>query len=75
MIFGKQKLIEELEAKIKGKDLVIRRLKESNKQLTAQSEKELKFTLNVIEVMNNPGTIVDKHDKIKALVADYQSNN
>lgn len=75
MIFGKQKLIEELEAKIKGKDLVIRRLKESNKKLTTESEKNTEFTQNVINVMNNSGTIVDKYDKIKALVDDYQSNN
>ena len=56
--------------------------KESNAELRSENiDLNLKirhleqFKKNVIDIMNNKGTIVSKHDKIKELVDNLQTEN
>ena len=45
------------------------------KRLTIEIEELKEFKEEVINIMNEKDTIVNKYDKIKELISDYQSQN
>lgn len=51
------------------------REKEACKDLRSENSELFDFRTRVINIMNNKGTIVSKHDKIKELVDNLQTEN
>ena len=71
----KNKLLQSRDKFIDGQEKRISQYKEENKALRYENEELPKLGRNVIEIINTKDTIVNKYDKIKELVDDYQSNN
>lgn len=51
------------------------REKEVSQDLRSENSELFDFRTRVINIMNNKGTIVSKHDKIKELVDNLQTEN
>lgn len=49
--------------------------KDENEDLRNENLEDKLFKDKVIRIMNAKDTIVSKHDKIKELISDYQSQN
>ena len=73
-MFRKKKETQEL---LKTSRRSLRHAEDKIKELTKENRKLRKFVINTAMIIyyKGQGTIVDKYDKIKMLVDDYQSNN
>lgn len=70
------------EIRVEQRNKMIKELQEeaevlidTNSDLRYENEELKLFQNKVISIMTTKGTIVDKYDKIKELVHDYQSTN
>ena len=67
--------IHDLEAKLNLEKEANAELRNENIDLSLKTRHLEQFKKNVIDIMQNKGTIVSKYDKIKELVDNLQTEN